>query len=40
MKIVPGYASLPARFASINNLLKKPSALEATRTQGFPEEEK
>src|SRR5262249_52510127 len=38
MKIVPGYGSLPARFASIKDLLKKPGALEAARTQGFSEE--
>ena len=37
MKIAPGYASLPARFASIIDCLKQ-SALEAMRTQGFSEE--
>ena len=38
MKIAPGYASLPACFASINGQLKKPRTLEAMRTQGFSEE--
>jgi len=38
MKIAPGYASLPARLASINGRLMKPGALEATRTQGFSRE--
>ena len=33
MGIVPGYASLPARFASVKDRLEKQSALEAMRTQ-------
>src|SRR5262249_55026544 len=33
-QITPGYASLPARFASIEDRLKKTGAPEATRTQG------
>ncbi|HKQ80123.1 MAG TPA: hypothetical protein VJ810_40900 [Blastocatellia bacterium] len=38
MKIAPGYASLPACFASIKDRHTKPGTLEAMRTQGFSEE--
>jgi len=39
MKIAPGCAPLPARLASINDQFTKAGALEATRTQGFSEEQ-
>jgi VWFA-related protein len=38
--IGPGYASLPARIAAINDGLGKPDALEAMPTHGFSQEQK
>jgi len=38
MKNTPGYASLPARFASIEDSLTKSGALEVMGPQGFFEE--
>ncbi|MCI0388215.1 MAG: VWA domain-containing protein [Acidobacteria bacterium] len=38
--IGPGYASLPACFASIKDRLENPSTLEAMRTQGVSQEQK
>jgi len=34
LRKIPGYASLPACFDSINGRLMKPRTLEAMRTQG------